>query len=280
MWKLLAFILLGIVILFATDSIEIKTSGGDFKDGEVEDRVDVTDNPFLGEYKPVTTPEEALAHNTTNVAIDSPTRDDHAEIIPDEAKIPNTDTKTGDSGEANKPADSANAPVPTRTYKSRAQPINAAEKARLASQWGSWKLVDDKFDQRPKHDYYAAYPNRDIPWSEFPANAWQMDTDYVGKFLTEGLALADRAMEAILSEYGHGTEDEPGIDFATRSQMFDMVMYEGNLTGVQFEKTYDKNGWTTKRSWANLKKRVLHSIVTQDSFIFAMGGHSAAAGHG
>ena len=277
-WKLLAFVLFGIVVLFATDSIELKiTNKGEFKEGDVEDREDVTDNPFIGDYKPVTTPEEALAQNTTAKGDAN-----HVDVTQHVEHGAGDSSNTGSIDGADKPAspDNPNSPCPTRTYKSRAQPIDDAEKARLASEWGSWTLVDDKSDQRPKHDFYADYPNRDIPRSEFPSNAWQLDKDYVGKFLTEGIALANRAMEAILSEYGHGKEDEPDVPFANRSQMFDVIMFEGNLTDVQFEKEYSQNGWTTKRSWANLKKRVLHSIMTQDSFIFAMGGHSAAAGHG
>jgi hypothetical protein len=42
----------------------------------------------------------------------------------------------------------------------------------------------------------------------------------------------------------------------------------------------DEGGWTTQQSWDGLKRRLLHSIVTEDSFVFAMGGHSSAAGHG
>ena len=275
-WKLLAFVLLGIIILFATDSIEIKTNKEEFKDGDVEKREDVTDNPFLGNYKPVTTPDEALAHDGTGTAEDT----EKVEEMIDKENSVVDDSETADGGSPNEGETAENSPCPTRTYKSRAKPIDAAEKKRLATERGSWTLIDEKADQRPKNDFYAAYPNRDIPRSEFPSNAWQLDSAYVGKFLTEGLALADRAMEAILSEYGHGKEDEPGIDFATRSQMFDLTMYDGNLSEVQFEKGYQNAGWTTQRSWANLKKRVLHSIMTQDSFIFAMGGHSAAAGHG
>ena len=36
----------------------------------------------------------------------------------------------------------------------------------------------------------------------------------------------------------------------------------------------------TTRSWKGLQRRLLHAIMTQDSFVLSMGGHSAAARHG
>ena len=42
----------------------------------------------------------------------------------------------------------------------------------------------------------------------------------------------------------------------------------------------ERGGWTTPGSWKGLKRRLLHAIMTEDSFVFAMGGHSSSAGHG
>ena len=42
----------------------------------------------------------------------------------------------------------------------------------------------------------------------------------------------------------------------------------------------DKGGWTTQTSWDGLKRRLLHAIMTEDTFVFAMGGHGAAQGLG
>merc|ERR1719491_1213110 len=39
-------------------------------------------------------------------------------------------------------------------------------------------------------------------------------------------------------------------------------------------------GWTTKRSFDGLVRRLLHAMMTQDTFTVVMGGHSAAAGQG
>jgi hypothetical protein len=39
-----------------------------------------------------------------------------------------------------------------------------------------------------------------------------------------------------------------------------------------------KGGWIAKKSWFGLKRRLLHAVMTQDSFNLVMGGHSAAVG--
>ncbi len=102
------------------------------------------------------------------------------------------------------------------------------------------------------------------------------------EFLTQGKDLVMRAMEAILAEYGHGLDDEPGVSFANRSAMFNLRRY--NLTSETFDKNGKINGqdggWTSDRSWEGLKRRILHAIMTEDSFNFAMAGHSSSAGHG
>ena len=55
-------------------------------------------------------------------------------------------------------------------YKRRRQPMSEEDKKSTIEKWGSWTLLDNK--ERPTEDYYAAYPNRDIPCSDFPTNAW------------------------------------------------------------------------------------------------------------
>jgi hypothetical protein len=161
------------------------------------------------------------------------------------------------------------------TYSPRGQPMSDANRQAMITKYGSWTLVDDK--ERPSKDFYKKYPTRDIPRSEFPSNAWQIDKEYLAKFLPEGIALALRAQEGILAEYGH-TEGP----FLNRSEMFHLDMHEGTLDSVQFPKDHmgDMGGWTTKKSWEGLKRRILHAVMTEDWFVFAMGGHSASAGHG
>jgi hypothetical protein len=138
----------------------------------------------------------------------------------------------------------------------------------MEKKWGAWTLIDDK--DRPKDDYYAQYPNRDIPRAKFPKNAWQLDKDYLAKFLTEGLALVERTQKAILEEYGQPT------DFT--SDMFRIEKFE------TWEKVKDncekKAGCTSVSSFENLKRRLLHAVMTEDMFVVGMAGHSSSAGHG
>ena len=155
------------------------------------------------------------------------------------------------------------------------------------------------------HDFYDNYPNRDVPRDEFPSNAWQLDADYVGRFLEEGLALVRRVQEGILTEYGFGYDANFNDDvlaskgyndenrqiynlnngtFDERSYMFRLsYLSEDNLpryNNVAELTKHHQGGWTTTKSWSGLQRRILHSIMTEDTFHFAMGGHSAAAGHG
>lgn len=181
------------------------------------------------------------------------------------------------------PADLTSARTTVRhTYKKRGQPMTAEDRKAMIEKWGQWTVVDDK--ERPTTDYYDAYPNRDIPRSAFPPNAWQVDTEYLSKFLPEAIELVDRAIEAILSEYGKtdGTFEE-------RAEMFELEMSESleNVNGYIIKKPEwrkdeqgERGGWSTTKSLEGLKRRLLHAVMTEDTFIFALAGHSAAAGHG
>lgn len=154
------------------------------------------------------------------------------------------------------------------TYVPRGRPMDEVQRRNLTNHWGSWTLVDDK--ERPTDDYYAKYPNRDIPRSEFPDNAWQIDTDYLCKFLPESLALVERAQEAILAEYGktEGTWKE-------RTKMFQITKFtDGELPSKGLgpkessaHKSLRQGGWTTKKSWAGLKRRLLHAIMTEGKLV-------------
>jgi hypothetical protein len=300
-WKVLAIVAFGIVILMATDAIELKVSvsnNGSSPSSSSETSSDAESsgkamNPQeLGaavEYK--TKKEEDLTTTTTNVAGDASTTIGEttgaAESVP--AATP------GDSGTTPVTSDTTTATVTTplpadaerHTYQRRGQPMSDADRQAMASKWGSWTLVDTK--ERPKHDFYKDFPNRDVPRDQFPSNAWQVDKDHLAKFLPESLALVLRAQDAILAEYGktEGTFEE-------RSQMFqveqiikeDLATATGDLeaTGkrgrVTGRPSTFQGGWTTPTGWEGLKRRMLHAVMTEDNFVFAMGGHSAAAGHG
>eukprot|EP00980_Cylindrotheca_fusiformis_P008142 scaffold1727_cov133-Cylindrotheca_fusiformis.AAC.45 len=255
----LAFIFVGFVLLVATDVIEISA---DF--GTTSGPIDGTVTKEVGEFH--------IAENNTRLPEEDdvlkPTEQKTAE--PDtkdpEPKTAAPDTKTPEQSNGDNDDDITGFGdgEPTlhknrHLYRKRAQPRSGKERQKMADEWGKWELVDDK--ERPMTDYYAEYPNRDIPRERFPSNAWQIDEEYLSKFLPEGIALVQRAQEAILAEYGK-TEGT----FAERSQMFQMTQ-DGKRKG------YDNGGWVTSKSWDGLKRRLLHALMTE-------GGHSAAAGHG
>ena len=166
------------------------------------------------------------------------------------------------------------------SYTPRGKPLTDEQRQALVDQWGSWTLVDSKRQTRPTNDFYLTYRNRDVPRSEFPPTAWQVDTDYLDQFLPQSLALVERAQEAILAEYGkteEGTLEE-------RSDMFRLEVMN-SWDGLKINKRHpppamEKGGLTNQKSWEGFVRTVLHAVMTEDSFVFAMGGHSAAAGHG
>lgn len=161
------------------------------------------------------------------------------------------------------------------TYKPKGQPLTDDEREAMIQEWGSWALKDTQ--ERPAEDFYAQYPNRDIPRERFPSTSWQTDADFLAKFLPEALALVDRVQKAILAEYGQ-----------TDSSMFNVEIldtWEGqNFVGSKGQAAHRPSvkqaGFTNRRSWDGLIRRILHAVMTEDTFVFAMGGHSAAAGHG
>ena len=141
------------------------------------------------------------------------------------------------------PAFGANEPTNRHTYNPRGQPMKDVQREKMIEQWGSWTLVDNK--KRPTTDYYKQYPNRDIPRSEFPKDAWQIDKQYLTKFLPEALALVRRAQEAILAEYGQAAGRRNKKTFEERSAMFNMTIHE-NIEEFKPPKSVEDNGgWTS-----------------------------------
>lgn len=147
-------------------------------------------------------------------------------------------------------------------YLTRARRGGGGGTGSASTSLGSWTLVDTDAPTRADHHtdaFYDRYPHRDVPWDDLPDTAWQKDAAYLPRFLDQGIALVERAMEAILMEYGFGPDrdDRPLEERMQRLNVKDAL--KGN-------------------AYANLVRRVLHAIVTQDTFVFAMSGHSAAAG--
>jgi hypothetical protein len=291
-WKVMCLILVGVIVMVITDSIEIKRANSGNTDGDMDgfpgaSTVIKKQKPMtptlLAENRPAGTTggAEALAakevagnEETTQVdtpaTSETPAATDNTEKPPPASKIevpvvPVAAVVAEDVGED----------TDRHTYTPRGQPTSDADRQAMITKYGSWTLVDDK--PRPSKDFYKKYPTRDIPRSEFPSNAWQIDKEYLAKFLPEGIALAQRAQEGILAEYGH-TEGP----FLNRSEMFHMDMHEGTLEDVKFPKDFqgNKGGFTTTKSWEGLKRRIVHAVMTEDWFVFAMGGHSSSAGHG
>ena len=221
--KTLAFVLFGVVVLFATDVIEFKQS-----------------SRAIGEAPSLPFVAETVVHKTT---------------------IDAGSSHPGGTGTATR-----------HTYQPRGQPMSDDDRRAMIEKWGSWTLEDPKRPSRPTDDYYARYPNRDVPRNEFPSNAWQLDKDYLGRFLQEGLQLVERAQRAILEEYGQPTDGS--------STMFRVTKFADNGWAGDSHDCQSEGGCTTQSSWDNLKRRLLHAVMTEDVFVFAMGGHSAAAGHG
>jgi hypothetical protein len=257
-WKVLVVILMGLLMLFATDSIELKTTKGKVEEGVPKNSGGDTGSDSGSANDTVTEP-------TTKAT-------PKAKEVKDNKKQEQVDTT---------PVVYENE-TPRITYKTRGQPMPDALRQKQTTKWGEWKPMTK---ERQPHDFYKDYPNRDVPRDKFPSTAWQLDKEYMTQFLTQGKDLVMRAMEAILAEYGHGVDDEPGVPFSNRSAMFNLRRY--NVTEKKFDKFggvggNDKQdgGWTTDRTWGGLQRRILHAIMTEDAFIFAMAGHSASAGHG
>jgi hypothetical protein len=138
-----------------------------------------------------------------------------------------------------------------------------------ANTWGTWQLGD-----LPEMDRDAFCGDRshcDVPRDAFPSDAWQADSTYMPTFLDEADKLVDRAMHAILAEYGKSPDD---------TSMFDLTYLDLKRRELRSTPPPNNAGWTTKRSMQGLSRRLLHAIMTRDTFTFIMGGHSAAAAHG
>jgi hypothetical protein len=163
-------------------------------------------------------------------------------------------------------------------------PVDEDTKKKLATEWGRWHFWDGDEETRPSGDYCGAYENRDIPTDEFPDESWQNDAVFVNHIINDAEQLVARAMEAIFVEYGHG-KPLKAEQLAERMKMFkwDKLDLKTQTSPPQkFSKKGDRGngGWTTPRSVDGLVRRLLHAIMTNDTFTVVMGGHSAAAGHG
>ena len=155
----------------------------------------------------------------------------------------------------------------------------------IAEKWGKWMFWDGDESRRPAYDYLAKFPNNDCPAVEFPDDAWQVDAVFVNHYLNDADKLISRAMEAIYAEYGHPREGLEPEQLTQRMHQFHwekIDMANATEPPPKYAKRGDRGngGWTTKRSERGLVRRLLHAMMTSDTFTVVMGGHSAAAGEG
>jgi hypothetical protein len=163
---------------------------------------------------------------------------------------------------------------------------NEAQMKELAAKYGHWHFWDGEEENRPDNsnlcDKFA--PHCDIPGDQFPDNSWQSDAVFVNHILNDADKLVSRAMEAIFEEYGH-PKPKTAEGLAARMKMFhwdkiDLKTAEGPPEDFGRSLARTNGGWTTKRSFEGLVRRILHAMMTSGTFTVVLAGHSSAAGHG
>jgi hypothetical protein len=195
---------------------------------------------------------------------------------------PDGEDKSSETSDPPKPKSGSKIPPMEPDFE--AGPVPEEKRKDLAEKWGSWNFWDGDEDMRPKNDYLSNYPNKDIPGDDFPQDSWQTDAVYVNHYLNDADKLIDRAMEAIFAEYGHG-KPLPPEEMANRMKMFhwekmDLAKQDGPPSPFRKRGARDIGGWTTQRSFDGLVRRLLHAMMTQDTFTVVLAGHSAAQGQG
>lgn len=162
-------------------------------------------------------------------------------------------------------------------------PIEESTRQSITETYGKWHFWDGDAAIRPQGDYCGEYPNRDIPGNDFPDNAWQTDAVYVNHLINDAEELLERTIEAIYEEYGLGKSQNTDLGklLADRMKMTHVHKIDLSDPTVQIpSEASNEGGWTTSRSFDGLVLRLLHAIMTNDTFTVVLGGHSAAAGHG
>lgn len=157
-----------------------------------------------------------------------------------------------------------------------------ARKEGLIEQWGKWHFWDGDPDSRPTEDYMAKYPNRDCPSDEFPDSSWQVDAVYVNHMLDSAGELVSRVKEAIYTEYGWGPREALDRDgLKARMSMFHLSVIDLDDESVSEPlDSVEKGGWIAQKSFKNFSRRILHAMMTGDTFTVVLGGDQSAAGHG
>jgi len=155
----------------------------------------------------------------------------------------------------------------------------------LIEKWGAWHFWDSEADIRPDKESYIldSLRNKDFISYDLDNDAWQNSAVYVNHFLDSAEELVERAKDAILAEYGHPKEDGMSpVAAVARHQLFSLKVLgdtDDELQEPELE-VMERGGWTTKKSLSALSRRILHAMVTMDTFTIVMGGYSTSAACG
>ena len=188
----------------------------------------------------------------------------------------------------------------TNHFQTKLDPSTAAHAA--STKWGAFNFTDPdpkyRGTIRPRPININDVPNRDVSNADFPKGAWQCDAKYMTTFLRQAKLLINRTMEAIYAEYGVGIIPPNDDGDATTTTTDDVdgdrsLLSEEMLAGrdafapfilrdtmaVPLPPT-GSYSYSTRQSFDGIARRVIHHIMTGDTFKLVLGGHSAAAGHG
>ena len=211
---------------------------------------------------------KSVVESGDNVSLEAPTTEETNDALP--APAPKEDTASKHAGTSTYDAWVKDSSLPAPFTVWTENPPGQGVMNKYTQNWGTWQLGE--LPKMDRNAFCGDTSHCDVPRDKFPKDAWQADTAFVTKFLDEADKLIDRARNAILAEYGKSP---------TESEMFDLT-YREDLTRRELRgpPPLDNGGWTTKRSMDGLARRLLHAIMTRDTFTFVLGGHSAAAGHG
>jgi hypothetical protein len=165
----------------------------------------------------------------------------------------------------------------SNAYIPRAKNLTVEQRQELTERWGYWNWTHPPPLSSIPPPPYRDYPNQDVPRAAFPEGSWQTDTEYLEQFLPYAIQYVDNCLDAILGEYGNSKYDQPNEEAWKRAWMFDITTSGENYN---LKHPMGNAGFATPATMNAIKKRMLHALITEDTFIFVMGGHSAAAGHG
>jgi hypothetical protein len=163
--------------------------------------------------------------------------------------------------------------------------------AYYAKTWGKWNFIDPnpKYDGilRPQPLNYNDVSNRDVQNVDFPEGAWQCDTNYMTSFLVQAKQLINRTIEAIYAEYGVGiipSNDDDDANSRERALLSDDMFWSGRDTFAPFIlrdtmavplPPTGSYSYSTRQSFDGIARRLIHHIMTGDTFKLVLGGHSA-----